>query len=217
MVLHMVEKVLIGLGLVGLSLLPFIGTSALGQRPVRDVPSRELVKRLYDDDLAQEAQYEIRERMIEIAGKGIDEDRELVRALLETLDSENIKVKAEAIANLILVNDQNVRKKLLQLLGPEGDGRVGVIVLAGIRSARGEWPVDDRDIENIKSIILRPTQSIDGDSLVKGTAILALGALGAVAALEDLQKHEWIRQNFDADLDAALTRARDLKKNTPNP
>jgi hypothetical protein len=213
----MFEKILVSVTLVVCSLVYPFTTSEIKQRPLRGAPSRELVKRLYDDDLAQQAQYEIRERMIEVAGKGIDEDRELVQALLETLDSENIKVKAEAIANLILVNDQNVRKKLLQLLGPEGDGRVGVIVLAGIRSARGEWPVDDRDIENIKSIILRPTQSIDGDSLVKGTAILALGALGAVAALEDLQKHEWIRQNFDADLDAALTRVRDLKKNTPNP
>jgi hypothetical protein len=212
----MFQKALSSIGLIAFSLLSLFTPSEMRQRPLRDMPSKELVERLYVDDLAQETQREIRERMSEVAIYGIDKDRELVEALLESLDSKNVKVKGEVVINLIIVQDQTVRKRLLQLLGPGNDGAIQGAVLVGIAVGRGVWPVDDHDIENIKSIILRPTQSIDGDFYVKDAAFSALGTLRAVAALEDLKKHERIVQLFGDSLDAALKRAREVRKNTPD-
>jgi hypothetical protein len=210
----MFQELLISIGLVAFSIPSPFAPWGMSQRPLRQVPSRELVNRLYIADLAQEAQHEIRERMNEVAIKGVDEDRELVETLLETLDGQNVKVKGEAVINLFIVQDKSVRKRLLQLLSQEGDGATQAAVLGGISLSQGVWPVEDRDIENIKSIILRPIQSIDDP--LKGRAILALGALGAVTALEELQKHEGIRQAFGDSLDAALTRAKKVKKDNPD-
>lgn len=197
-------------GLIFLFLLFPLGLSETVQRPLRHLPSRELVRRLCMDDWAQEARHEIRQRMNEVAIKGINEDRELVQALIETLDSGDVDVMEEAVLNLFIVQDQAVRKRLLHLLRPGNDAAVQGAVLAGISHGQGIWPVDERDIENIKSIILRPIQSID--ERVKGPAILALGTLGAVTVLEDLKKYEWIRSNYSASLEAALKRAHETKK-----
>lgn len=209
-------RLLTSLGLVGFCLLPSITTFTLGQRPLRDVPSRELVKRLYVNEAAQAAQYEIRQRMIEVGIYGIDKDRELVEALLETFDGKNIKVMEEAIIALSSARDQAVRRRLIQLLSTQKDSGVRITLLAALAYKDGPWPIDAEDVESIKAIVLEPTDSIDGDFNLKSTAILALGAIGAVKALEDLQKYEGINQALGPNLDAALRRARDVKKNGPD-
>jgi HEAT repeat protein len=154
--------------------------------------------------------------MIEVGIYGIDKDRELVEALLETFDGKNIKVMEEAIIALSSARDQAVRRRLIQLLSTQKDSGVRITLLAALAYKDGPWPIDAEDVESIKAIVLEPTDSIDGDFNLKSTAILALGAIGAVKALEDLQKYEGINQALGPNLDAALRRARDVKKNGPD-
>jgi len=212
----MFQKLLTSFVLMSFSLLTLTSVFGLPQRPLRDVPSRELVRYLYTDDLAQEAIIEIHDRMNMVAVKGIDEDRELVTALMETLDSKNVQVKVEAVITLSLARDNMVRKRILRLLGSERDNRVRTAVVASVARISGGWPTDERDIENIKSIVLEGSESIDGDSWLKGNAIYALGAVGAITALKELRQHEGIRRAYGHVIDNALERAREVKEKAPD-